>query len=369
MNARQRIIKTFRHEVPDRPPTAGWFHPVVQKRLLEYYKTENWEDVLKELGIEGWACLGPWLAFPEFEKKATARPGGLKGRKAIWLDERTYENEWGVRHRLGEGDWYEEWISGPLQHAETLDDIKKYRFPTVNDIVMPENYEKRVKELKKQGRFVESGIENPYKTAWLLRGMDNVLMDYLINREMLEYIYDTVYEVFTEMMMRMAKAGVDMISLCGDIAMQDRIIMGPDSWREVDKPRMAKLISKCKEINPDLFFFIHSDGNVSDLMDDLIEIGFDVINPIQPECMNPYDVKKKYGDKITIHGGISLQKTLPFGSPEDVKKEVEELIINCGYNGGLVVFPSNVIQPDTSVENIIKCFHAAKNFKNPASWK
>jgi hypothetical protein len=117
------------------------------------------------------AGIGPWLAFPEFEKKATARPGGLKGRRAIWIDEKTYENEWGVRHRLGEGDWYEEWISGPLQHAETLDDIKKYKFPTVKDIVMPENYEKRVRELKKQGASSKAGSKIPtkrrgYCAAW-----------------------------------------------------------------------------------------------------------------------------------------------------------------------------------------------------------
>jgi uroporphyrinogen decarboxylase len=154
-----------------------------------------------------------------------------------------------------------------------------------------------------------------------------------------------------------------MISITGDIAMQDRIIMGPEAWRRVDKPRMADLIRACRAVNPEVFFFIHSDGNVSDLMDDLIEIGFNVINPIQPECMDPVEVKKRWGDKITIHGGVSLQRTLPNGTPEEVRAEVESLIRQCGYNGGLVVFPSNVIQPDTSVENIVACFHSARDIK------
>jgi uroporphyrinogen decarboxylase len=176
--------------------------------------------------------------------------------------------------------------------------------------------------------------------------MENVLADYLINRELLEYIYDKLYALYKGMALRMAKAGVDMISITGDIAMQDRIIMGPRPWREVDKPKLANLISECRKIKPDLFFFIHSDGNVWDLMDDFIEIGFNVINPIQPECMDP----------------VEVQKTLPFGSPDDVRKEVENLIKNCGYNGGLVVFPSNVIQPDTPLENIITCFQTARDF-------
>ena len=99
-----------------------------------------------------------------------------------------------------------------------------------------------------------------------------------------------------------------------------------------------------------------------ELMDDFVEIGFDVINPVQPECMDPAEVKRRWGDKITIHGGISLQRTLPFGTVQEVREEVETLIRKCGYNGGLVVFPSNVIQPDTSVENIIACYHAARDF-------
>ena len=144
--------------------------------------------------------------------------------------------------------------------------------------------------------------------------------------------------------------------------MQDRIIMGPDTWRAVDKPRMARLIADTRAVNPDLYFYVHSDGNVMDLVEDFIEIGFDIVNPLQPECMDPAEVKQRWGDKIVLHGGISLQRTLPNGTPDEVRAEVEALVRSCGYNGGLVVFPSNVIQPDTSVENIISCFHAARDF-------
>jgi uroporphyrinogen decarboxylase len=154
-----------------------------------------------------------------------------------------------------------------------------------------------------------------------------------------------------------------MVSIIGDIAMQDRIIMGPESWRKFDKPRMAALVARCREVNPGLFLFIHSDGNITDLMDDIIEIGFNVVNPIQPECMDPVDVKKRWGDKIVLHGGVSLQRSLIKGTPADVKAEIEQLIRSCGYNGGLVMFPSNVIQPDTPIENVIACFHAARDMR------
>ncbi len=362
MTPRERIIKTFKLEKPDRTPTYGWFHQVVIERLKEHYSTDDWGKVLLELGIEGWRSLGPGVVFPEYEKKATERPGGRPGNKAIWLDERTYEDPWGVRHRKGEGDWYEEWIGGPLEAAETIEDIDKYPFPSFDQIVDPDDYAGQVQKLKDEGNFIQAGITNPYKSAWMLRGMENILADYLINREFLEHLYDKFYALITETALRAVRAGVDMIGYGGDIAMQDRIIMGPQAWREVDKPRIAELIRKCREVNPEVFFFIHSDGNVSDVMNDLIEVGFNVINPIQPECMDPVEVKRKWGDKITIHGGVSLQKTLPFGSPDDVREEIEHLIRNCGMNGGLVVFPSNVLQPDTSVENIITCFHTARDF-------
>ena len=362
MTPRERILATLNHRVPDRTPTDGWFHHEVEKRLKRHYGTDDWEVVLQELGVEGWAGCHPRLEFPEYQAKATLGAEAIPGRPVVWLDERTFEDEWGVRYRLGEGGWYEEWLSGPLQDAETVSDIERAHLPTIEQIREPENYAGQVAALKAQGLFVSAGIGNPYGRAWELRGMDNVLADYLINRELLEALYDRLYALFGEMTKRMARAGVDMISVTGDIAMQDRIIMGPNSWRALDKPRMARLIADCRAINPDVFFYIHSDGNVMALMDDLVEIGFNVINPIQPECMDPVEVKRRWGDKITLHGGVSLQRTLPFGTPEQVREEVEELIRKCGYNGGLVVFPSNVIQPDTTVENIIACFHAARDF-------
>ena len=362
MTARERILASLNHRVPDRTPTDAWFHHEVERRLKEHYRTDNWDDVLRELGIEGWAGCSPDLVFPEYDARAELRPGALPGRPVIWLDERSYEDPWGVRYRIGEGGWYEEWLSGPLVEAQSVADIEAAPLPGVEQIGEPEDYAGKVAALKAQGLFVSAGIPNPYKVAWELRGMHNVLADYLINRDLLEALYDRLYALFGEMTRRMARAGVDMITVTGDFAMQDRIIMGPKPWREVDKPRLARLIADCRAINPDVFFFVHSDGNVMALMDDLVEIGFNVINPVQPECMDPVEVKRRWGDKITIHGGVSLQRTLPFGTPREVREEVEHLIRKCGYNGGLVVFPSNVIQPDTPTENIIACFHAARDF-------
>jgi len=362
MTPRERIVAALSRQVPDRTPTDGWFHNEVRRMLREHYRTDDWGEVLAELGVEGWARCGIGLSHPEYAARATPRPNGKPGGVAIWLDDDTHEDAWGVRHRIGAGGWYEEWVDGPLTGARSVREVEEHPLPGIGNISEPEDYAARVADLKASGQFVSGGIPNPYKMAWMLRGMDNVLADYLINRDLLECLYDRLYELYGEAARRMVRGGVDMVTVTGDIAMQDRIIMGPDTWRQVDKPRLARLIADCRAINPDVFFFIHSDGDVSDLMADFVEIGFDVINPLQPECIDPAEVKQRWGDRIALHGGISLQRTLPFGTVAEVRGEVEDLIRTCGYNGGLVVFPSNVIQPDTPVENVIACFHAARDF-------
>ena len=364
MTPRERILATFRHRRPDRTPTDGWFHDEVVARLKQHVGTNDWNTVLQALGIEGWAHLGPRVVVPDFEARAEKRTYKTMERRGVWRDERTYATPLGVVQRIGESGWYEEWVSGPLMDADGTDlaVLDAAPLPRVEQIVEPADYAAKVRALKEQGRFVQAGISNPYKTAWELRGMDNVLADYLVNRDFLEALYDRLYAFYTDYAVRAVRAGVDMITVTGDIAMQDRIIMGPDTWRAVDKPRMARFIAACRRANPDVFLFIHSDGNVMDLMDDLVEIGFNVINPIQPECMDPVEVKRRWGDRITLHGGVSLQHTLPSGTVAEVRAEIEHLIRTCGYNGGLVVFPSNVIQPDTPTENVIACFHAARDF-------
>lgn len=363
MTPRERIKTALNHQTPDRTPTDGWFHHEVTEKLKKHYRTDDWNAVLTDLGIEGWAELSPDLVPAEkADRMAASKSTHASGTPAIWIDERTYEDNWGVRFRWGKDGRYHEWLSGPLENAESITDNKGFRMLTTDDIWEPENYGERVALLKEDEHFVYSNLENPYRRFWNLRGLENALADYIINTEFLETVYDSLYPVYTELALRMTRAGVDMIRIVGDIAMQDRIIMGPELWRKYDKPRMAALIGACKSANPDLDVFFHSDGDLTELMDDLVEVGFTVLNPIQPECMDPAEVKRCWGDRLTLHGCVSIQRTLPFGTPDEVREEIETLIRECGHNGGLVLMPSNRIQPDTPVENIIACYHTARDF-------
>jgi len=365
MIERERFLKTMNHQVPDRIPTVMDARLEVQKALKDYYGIDSYQEVLDIIGAididrfptDSWINVN----FLGYDDKARLIEGPWLGggQKYIKINETMFKNAWGVVQKVGANGKYIEWVFGPLVDAKDPDEIF---IPGIENIVNDPDLPRKVQELKDIGIFVQGILTQVYKIAWMLRGMENLLCDYLINRPFIDKLYDKLYKLQGEILRRLTKAGMDMIGFEGDIAMQHSLIMGPDSWRTVDKPRLAKVIASCKEINPNIHVFIHSDGDISEIMPDLIEIGFDVIDPIQPECMDPIKIKKLYGDKITLHRCGSLQRTLPFGTPEDCRKEAITYIKQCGQNGGLVLGASNTISYDVPVENVVAWYEAVRDF-------
>ena len=362
MTPRERMQKVIDHELPDRTPAVLAGRPEVDRALVEYFDVESMGQVHEILGTGGWGGVGLGIEFPGYAEKCNGTLEGnmpYAGSRYIFHDERTFEDQWGVVRRVGRDRKYVEWIDGPLADADEPDE---WEFPGPDRIIDNPNLAQIVADQKARGLWVGAGVTQPYKTAWELRGMENLLADYAGNPGFVERLYDRIFETYGEILRRCTQAGVDHIGIGGDIAMQDRLIMGPDLWRKIDKPRLAAMFGKCKEINPNVHIFIHSDGDLMDIMDDLIEVGLDIIDPIQPECMDPVEVKQRWGDQIVLHGCGSLQKTLPFGTPSDCREEVNQLIRNCGYNGGLVLRISNAIGFDVPVENVVAWFEAARDF-------
>jgi uroporphyrinogen decarboxylase len=217
--------------------------------------------------------------------------------------------------------------------------------------------------LKADGFWVEgSGGRHPFKQAWHMRGFENFLCDYLANPDWVEGIYSRLTDYNVHVCRALAEAGVDMIDYWGDVAMQDRMIVPPDRWRSLDKPVWRRIIAETRKVNPDVRFFFHSDGDVTPIIDDVIEVGFDVLNPLQPECVNPARVKAVWGDRITLDGGGSVQRTLPRGTLEDVRAEVDFLMTHCAYNGGYVFRASNVVQFGGPLENIVAFYEMARDY-------
>ncbi|MEE8324047.1 MAG: uroporphyrinogen decarboxylase family protein, partial [Candidatus Humimicrobiaceae bacterium] len=147
-----------------------------------------------------------------------------------------------------------------------------------------------------------------------------------------------------------------------DMGAQDTMVISPEMWRKYFKPRMAKLYSELKSINPGLKIAYHTDGSVYPIIDDLLEIGLDILNPIQPKSMDPYLIKKKYGKDLTLWGTIDIQETLPFGSTEDVEKEVRERIKGLAPGGGFIISPTHHVQIDTPLENFFTFWDTAEKY-------
>jgi len=143
---------------------------------------------------------------------------------------------------------------------------------------------------------------------------------------------------------------------------QDRMLMSPVLWRKFFKPRMARLYSELKKINPDLKIAYHSDGAIYPIIDDLVEIGLDILNPIQPRSMDPYYLKKRYGKNLNFWGSVDIQGTLPFGTTKEIINEVKERCEIMGKNGGFIISPTHFVQLDTSLENFFTFWNAAKRY-------
>jgi uroporphyrinogen decarboxylase len=192
--------------------------------------------------------------------------------------------------------------------------------------------------------------------------MEKLMEAMVLDPPFAAYIFDQITEDRAFMAKRYGQAGCDMMHCGDDIGMQDRLMMSPEMWREWLKPRWRKVIKSAKDENPDILAWYHSDGDIRPVIEDLIEIGFDILNPIQPECMDPAELKRKYGDRVAFWGCIGTQTTMPFGSPDDVREAVKWTVENVGYDGGLLIAPTHVLEPDVPWENIEALHEAVEEY-------
>jgi len=266
----------------------------------------------------------------------------------------SYTDEWGVgwknveyETRFGEGR-YTEIVGHPLADDEAID---SYQPPDPNRPELYADAEWTIKEFKDEYWIVGVTVTTVFETAWALRGYEKTLMDLVINPDFVERLFDIPFNYHLTAAKKLVEMGVDMIWIGDDVGAQDRMLISPETWRRFFKPRMATFIATLKSINPDVKVAYHSDGHIYPIIPELIEIGLDVLNPIQPRSMEPEKVKKEYGDKLCFWGSIDEQYTLPFGTSAEVEREVITRLKTLGKNGGLIMGPTHHVQLDTSLEN------------------
>jgi uroporphyrinogen decarboxylase len=206
---------------------------------------------------------------------------------------------------------------------------------------------------------------NIFETSWYMRGFEQMFMDFLLNPELVHEIMQRVTDFYVEHFRKMlsaAKGGVDLVFTADDIGDQKGLLVSLEMWEEFIKPYHVRLNKAIHEFAVKVIY--HSDGSVMEAVPGLIDMGIDVLQALQfsADGMDPVELKKTYGGQLCFEGGVSVQTTLPFGKPEDVRKEVEELIGVLGRNGGYILGPSHAIQAGTPPENIAAMFDTAKTF-------
>lgn len=159
-----------------------------------------------------------------------------------------------------------------------------------------------------------------------------------------------------------ARAGMDIVWTGDDLGSEKSMLLSPDVWRKYLKPCSEKIIAAARRENPDVLIAFHCDGYMEPVIPDLIEIGVDILHPVQPECMDPAEINKKYGNSISFWGTIGCQHTLPYGKPDNVKNEVKERIETVAMEGGLLIAPSHFVYPPTPWENIIAFVEAVEEY-------
>jgi len=242
----------------------------------------------------------------------------------------------------------------PMRNFTNPKEVEEYPWPDEPpyDDAYHEALKKSVEDIKAKDLITVGNGGSIFETAWYLRGMDNLLADFVLNEDLAAALLDNITEKNVRSARAAGIAGAEMLGTGDDVGMQHRMIMSPDEWRTWIKPRFAKVISAAREHNPDIHVRYHSDGFIEPIIPDLIEIGVTILNPVQPECMDPVKLKEQYGDRLAFDGTMGIQTTMPFGTTEDVDREVKRMIETVGKGGGLIIAPTHVLEPEVPIENI-----------------
>ncbi len=346
MKPRERVLTALSHEKPDRCPLQVSFTPEFARRLEEDLLLKG----LREHNPHGGGNLYEIERALGEDMLLTS----VGWANSYYQEQGEYTDEWGIGWKsigyatpFGEGR-YTEICSHPLAEDRALE---TYRAP---DPHRPELYRDAERVMAAFGQeywIVGVTVTTIFETAWALRGYSRLLMDLVQNPELAERILDIPFGYHLAAARRLAALGVDMIWTGDDVGAQRAMLISPDMWRRFFKPRLARLYGELKELNPRLKIAYHSDGFIEPIIPDLIEIGLDVLNPVQPASMNPAALKKKYGRRLCFWGSLDEQHTLPFGTPDEVRREVLDRLGSLGAEGGLIIGPTHHVQLDTPLAN------------------
>ena len=333
MTSRERVLTAMRRQMPDRVPRYVSFVAQAEKMVQQHFGIV---DMLPFTRIDIWrVAANPSVLKTDFSH-FHSRPG------VVW-------DEWG-RGRIWDADFHYAEYLYPLEHAETVAEIEAYPWPDELEPYRFEGLKERVEDAHRRGYAVVGCLgDTLYEMAWQLRSVERLYEDILTEDAMADVLLDKIMNFRMAHARALAEAGVDILLSGDDIAMQEKLMMSRNMLNGFFFPRLRNIYNAARDVNPDIHIWFHSDGKVDEVIPDMIEVGVDILNPVQPECVDHRWVKDTYGDRLAFAGGLGVQSVLPFGTPDEVREHVKTTIQTLGAGGGLLIAPSHVIETDTSI--------------------
>ena len=277
-------------------------------------------------------------------------------------DDRTVIDHCGVGHRSTPTSMHMSQMLHPLKDADSVEQILTYPYPVAKKEENIEWIRRDAEEIRRRDYLVCANMNvTLWESAWYIRGMEPLMMDMLCALEMAEALLDRITGLACDNARIYAQGGAELLLIGDDVGMQHSTMMSLEMFTQWIKPRLTQFIQSAKAVNPDILIMFHSCGTIQPFIPHLIEAGIDVLNPIQPECMDFQSIHEQFGEQVSFHGTIGTQSTMPWGTPAEVRREVERNLKIAGDHGGLFPAPTHLLEPEVPWENILAyvdaCIH------------
>jgi uroporphyrinogen decarboxylase len=360
MTHRERALMAVKHQEPDRVPIDNWMVPEIQKRTMEYYGCDNYEELLQFLGVDFRNNYGPSYVGQAFKKF----PDG------------TVADLWGVRRKVvtyGKGTshegTYSEVAESPLEQLTSLEEIENYPGWASSDWWDYSKVKEECAKYHPEYCVINVG-DRLDRTAQLkpmmyLRGIQQAFVDLAVNPKIVEAIRNHIVNYFVEYNHRVFKGAdgeIDIFMMGDDVGGQTGPLLSLEMWRRYFKNGFKTYIDIAHQYGIPVMY--HTCGDVRQFIPDFIECGLDILQSLQPKATN-MDIKKlkqEFGKDIAFQGGMDIQHTLPLGSPVDVRNMVKYAMESAKASGGYIICTAHNIQVDTPIENVTALFEAYHEF-------